>query len=253
MSRHRVVSAPSRRDREHAVAEADLPPPLIPVIDAHRRLRGPYTAGGAIARAAAKTASPDLLARYDLELSTVAPELRATIPVGRETLFNRVRPEERTRVHSSLRTLRIAHGFADFLRAWGGGGTSLVIENLDEADETDRELFTVLLRRLDPASLTLVLCTAEPAGRWPYAEPLVTGASEAYVAGERAPSRDRERDTPPGAAVQALADAQDHCFTMAFHHACADYGRRGRALTEPGTPEWWRFTRQMALSLTLLG
>ncbi len=287
-SRHKVIRAPLRRDRERIVASLELSRPLL--IDAHARLRGPYAAGGSIVRALVPVAAPDLIERYDLELCTVAPELRATIPVGRETLFEQVAPEERTRIHSSARTTRIAHGLCDFLGHIEGPRT-IVLENIDHADDTDRELIRVLLRRLDPAVIRLVVCTATREGE-SAADPVRADASRfvltdgtcddpevlaAYAAlesEERARLHDaradeldggewslrlgavpfhRERGTDPAAAVAALAFAQDHCFAMAFHHACVDLGRRGRALAEPGSEAWWRFTRQMGLSLTLLG
>ncbi|MCO6004319.1 tetratricopeptide repeat protein [Actinoallomurus purpureus] len=290
-----------------------LPKLLTPVIDAHAALRGPYTAGGAIIRAVVPTAlaiAPDLVERHDLEIRTVAPEFRATIPIGRETLFHQIPDAERTRVHSRLRTARIAHGIADFLneylRRLNTGSAALVLENVDQADATDRELIAILLRRFDPSLLSLLLCTRTSIEGWPQAEiiegntdaaplgaedsgdlaarlvasdgtcddPQALRAYEQLEASERARLHDaradelvtgdwswrlgaipyhRERGTDPDAAVTALAAAQDHCFALAFHEACVDLGRRGRARTEPGGGSWWRFTRQMALSLALLG
>jgi hypothetical protein len=80
-------------------------------------------------------------------------------------------PAERTRFYSRLRTLRIAHGLTEFLRdyaaAAGGQPRSLVIDHVDEADQTDKELVSVLLRRLDPAPLTLVIGTSGRPGSDP--------------------------------------------------------------------------------------
>ncbi|GAB3960573.1 hypothetical protein GCM10029978_010220 [Actinoallomurus acanthiterrae] len=288
-----------------------LPELLTPVIDAHAARRGPYTAGGAIIRAVIPTAltiAPDLVERYDLEIRTVAPELRATVPIGRETLFHQIPDAERTRVHSRLRTARIAHGITDFLHEYlsrlNTESAALVLKNVDRADATDHELIAILLRRFDPSLLSLVLCTRTSIEGWPHAEaieantdtaplddsadlaarfvaadgtcddPRALRAYERLEASERARLHDaradelltgdwswrlgaipyhRELGTDPDAAVTALAAAQDHCFALGFHEACVDLGRRGRARTEPGVGSWWRFTRQMALSLALLG
>ncbi|MDH6137187.1 tetratricopeptide (TPR) repeat protein [Kitasatospora sp. MAA4] len=75
--------------------------------------------------------------------------------------------------------LRIAHGLAEFLTEYlqelNAGPRTLLIEDLHQADPTDRELVAVLLRRMDPALLTLVVSTgaefsADPEG--PVAAPL---------------------------------------------------------------------------------
>ena len=48
--RHRSVRGGLRADRERLISAMDLPPRLMDTVDAHARLRGPYTAGGAIVR-----------------------------------------------------------------------------------------------------------------------------------------------------------------------------------------------------------
>ena len=103
---------------------------------------------------------PALVAAHEIELRCVTPELRDRIPATRETLTSLAVPAERTRFYSRLRTLRIAHGLSEFLRDYAaaiGEPRSLVIDHVDHADQTDRELVSVLLRRLDPAVLTLVI------------------------------------------------------------------------------------------------
>jgi len=62
---------------------------------------------------------------------------------------------------------------ADYLR--GIGPRALVVDDVHEADPTDREFLAVLLRRIDPAQLTVVITTGtgpltEPTG--PIAVPL---------------------------------------------------------------------------------
>ena len=151
MTRHRWISAPS--------ADPDLP--LLARIDAHRRLRGPYTAAGSLVRAL--EFDPALLARHDVEVLTVAPELRGTVTSTRETLTSLAPPDERTRFYPPARTQRIAHGLAELLRDTVATGPrrALVIERADEADPTDVEWIATLLRRIDPARLQIVVCAGE--------------------------------------------------------------------------------------------
>lgn len=166
---HRWINAPLRQDRTRALADHPLPPPLLTAdpVDAHRRLRGPYTAAGTILRELVTDAlarCPELVHAHDLEILSVTPELREVVQASRETLTSLAVPAERTRFYSRLRTLRLAHGLSeflrDYLRATGGGPRSLVVENADAADITDQELLSVLVRRIDPGLLTLVVCTS---------------------------------------------------------------------------------------------
>jgi tetratricopeptide (TPR) repeat protein len=356
--RHLFVRGGSRADRERLIALMGLPPCLIAPIDAHARLRGPYTAGGVIVCAiteATLRSDAALAQRHDIEIRALAPQLRDAVPVVREALEETVPPTQRTRIYPRLRTRRLAHGVTDFLRDYllemGGGPYSMVIENLHRADPSDRELVAVLVRRLAPSLLVIVAGAAEAgpdasdvAGDT-LAEALVAhadlvqvaardkapgrgargGGSEGdqrigaaggteglgrlladdeaaslaarYVAGDgvsddpalvgayatlsragRARLHDaradelagsgelaaalgaipyhRERGTDPaGAGVRALAAAAEHCFALGFHHAVADLGARGRALTtaerDPG--RWWLFTSLAAGSLAALG
>ncbi|MER5640572.1 tetratricopeptide repeat protein [Kitasatospora sp. NPDC002227] len=141
-------------------------PAVLAEVSAHRRLRGPYTAAGHLLLEIVPDAlvrCPDSVARHDVELLSVSPELRAIVPASRETLTSLAVPAERTRFYSRLRTLRIAHGLTefltDYLKALGDGPRTLVVHDLHHGDPTDRELIAVLLRRMDPAVLTLVVTT----------------------------------------------------------------------------------------------
>jgi tetratricopeptide (TPR) repeat protein len=165
MSNHYWIRAARRRDRERIVGNLDLPP-VLAVLDAHRRLRGPYTAAGALVRLIAADAlarRPELGAAYNIELSTSAPELVAVLPRTWTSLEWEVAAGERTRFYSRLHTLNIANGLAeflrDYLRAVGGGPRSLIVENLHKADPTDQEFVAVLLRRTDLGELTVVAGT----------------------------------------------------------------------------------------------
>ncbi|GAA1516996.1 hypothetical protein GCM10009677_57920 [Sphaerisporangium rubeum] len=170
---HYWIRGERRRDRDQARARLVLPPELA-VVDAHRRLRGPYTAAGTLLRAIA----PDLLARtpelgveHNIEIMTSTPELADAVPRAWTSLEWSARKGERTRFYSRLHTLNIANGLAELLRdhlaALGGGPRTLVVENLHQADPTDQELVAVLLRRTDLGALTVVACT----GLEPVADP----------------------------------------------------------------------------------
>jgi tetratricopeptide (TPR) repeat protein len=192
-----------------AAAAAGLArPEIVPPIDAHRRHRGPYTMVGTLLRAIVADMlrqSVDLVARHDIEVLSTTPELRGVVPSSRETLTSLAVPEERTRFYSRLRTRRIAHGLTELLRDYlldgGPTGSVLVVDRVEEADPTDVEVLVVLLRRLDPALLTLVICT----GHGPLDADL-TAALGAYAERRLADPV----DWPP-AAGQAAAYVESDC------------------------------------------
>jgi tetratricopeptide (TPR) repeat protein len=177
-TRHHWITASSRRERERLVASLDVPPVLTRV-DAHRRLRGPYTAAGSLVRALVPDAlsrCAELVARHDVEVLTVAPELHGRFPCKRDTLTSLSPPEERTRYYPSSRTRRIAHGLVellrDLVRATHDEPRTIVFEQVDSADPTDLEWIAILLRRVDPATLRLVVCTRGDAPDRVLGEPL---------------------------------------------------------------------------------
>ncbi|MFC4590937.1 tetratricopeptide repeat protein [Sphaerisporangium corydalis] len=144
-----------------------LPVWPAPVFDAHRRLRGPYTFGGSLLRAvvpAALERLPDVVAEHDIEIRAAAPDLRERVPPRREQLAARLPEEERILVPAPGRTLRIANGITEFIRDCGVAPQALVIDNVHEADGTDRELIATLARRLDPGLLTIVACSSDAPG-----------------------------------------------------------------------------------------
>jgi tetratricopeptide (TPR) repeat protein len=170
-AQHHFVAGNSRGARLTAIEALPLPPRWLGPISAHRRLRGPYTAAGTLLRAVVPTAVrhwPGLVAAHQIEILTVAPDLRGTVDATQETLTSLAVPNERTRFYSSLRTLRLAHGVVEFLTAYlhrsGDGGSSLVIDDIQEADYTDQELLAVLLRRVDASLLTIVLAATPDFG-----------------------------------------------------------------------------------------
>ncbi|MEE6261562.1 tetratricopeptide repeat protein [Plantactinospora sonchi] len=163
---HRWIRAPHRHDRRRLLAAAVPAGPVLADVDAHRRRRGPYTAGGELLRTVVPEAWrhwPELVSRHEVEVLSLAPEMRDLIPATRHTLTSLAVPEERTRFYSRLRTLRIAHGVVEFLNGYlgrlDGGPRYLLVDNLHEADPTDQELCAVLLRRADPGLLRLVVAT----------------------------------------------------------------------------------------------
>ncbi|MEV6010624.1 tetratricopeptide repeat protein [Streptomyces sp. NPDC051976] len=148
-----------------AAAEG-LPVSPEPDIDVrcHRRLRGPYTGGGALLRAVVPELSgahDALIERRAIEVIALAPDLTPLVPIAPQTLTALASRAERTRFYSVTRTLRVSHGVAELLMDWARalhpGGTVIRFRELDDADPTDRELVAVLLRRCDPAVLTVVV------------------------------------------------------------------------------------------------
>jgi tetratricopeptide (TPR) repeat protein len=166
-----VTHGPSQASRVKAATALATAPLLMPVVDAHARLRGPYTAAGTIARELVPRVldrDPALVRRYDIELLSAAPELSALVPGSRETLTSMAIPAERTRYYARLRTRRIANGLAEFLSAaldtlpGTGGPATLIVTNTDQADATDLEFLATVVRRIDPARLPVVVCSAGP-------------------------------------------------------------------------------------------
>jgi len=166
MAKHYWVSAAHRAERYQVRAGLKLPP-VLATVDAHRRLRGPYTAAGSLLRQIA----PDALrrchglgAKHHIEIQESAPELAGQVPPIVRRLESATAPGEVSRYPARLHTLRIAHGLADLLREYlavRGGACALVVENAHEADPTDQEFLAVLLRRLAPEQLTIVVCSGD--------------------------------------------------------------------------------------------
>jgi tetratricopeptide (TPR) repeat protein len=82
---------------------------------------------------------------------------------SRETLTSMAIPKERTRFYARLRTKRISNGLVEFVRDGlpDGEPRAIVFENVEHAEQTDLEFLAALLRRIDPAQLTVVICTGE--------------------------------------------------------------------------------------------
>jgi tetratricopeptide (TPR) repeat protein len=174
MNRHIWISAERKSDRERLRAGLVLPPTLA-VVDAHRRLCGPYTGAGALLREIADdllTRCPELGERHNIELLTSTPELTGRVPTAWHTLEWEVNAAERTRFYSRLHTRNIANGLAELLRDYltslDDGPRTLVVENAHLSDASDQEFVAVLLRRSDLPLLTMVVGT----GTDPVVDPL---------------------------------------------------------------------------------
>ncbi|MGI8668061.1 MAG: tetratricopeptide repeat protein [Jatrophihabitans sp.] len=222
---HHWVTGGSRLDREQLSGQLALPPALVPAVDAHRRLRGPYTAAGTLLRTLVPRVlaeRPELPGRYDIEILAAAPELRAVMPMARETLTSAATVAERTRFYPADRSAQLAHGLTEFLRDYLGGpagGHCLVVENVDQADPTDAELLAILLRRLDPRLLTLVLCGSSDELADPLAE-----AMARYPTRHDVPAGGPAGGSAVGPVEQLAADyvaseclAEDPALSQAYH------------------------------------
>lgn len=206
---HCWVIGNSQAGRVKAATALAAAPLLMPVVDAHARLRGPYTAAGTIARELVPGVldrDPGLVRRYDIELLSAAPELSALVPGSRETLTSMAIPAERTRYYARLRTRRIANGLAEFLDGAAGASEPLtiIVTGVDHADATDLEFLATAVRRIAPGRLQLVICSAGPdlttAG--PAGQELADQLRDRAVAIVAA-AGDQDPDRPAGATADA--------------------------------------------------
>ncbi|GAA2877944.1 hypothetical protein GCM10010517_39720 [Streptosporangium fragile] len=246
----------------HPPEESPLPPLLLPPVDADRRLRGPYTLGGAIVSALAPAARPELVARYDIELRAMAPDMHGVIPARRQSVAAHLPSAERILVHAPKRTLRLSNGLAEFLREHLAetGPRTLVVENLHRADPTDHELLAVLRRRI-PAELLTVVTGERAAADEPLSEEEHDARADELeregTVGARlgAIPYHREHGGDPSKAVAAFRFAVQWCLDAGCHDAVVDLGRRALRLTAPqGDPEtWWRLVHSTATALAALG
>ncbi|GGO00149.1 hypothetical protein GCM10010116_00200 [Microbispora rosea subsp. aerata] len=160
---------------------------MAPVVNGHRRLRGPYTIGGAILRALVPVVlerSPDLVAEHDIEIRVVAPSLCPLVPARRQTIEARLPEDERILVPAPRRTLRIANGIAEFVRDCLDGPRTLLVDNLHEADPADRELLRVLARRVPELTLALGSSGPPPEGMRLVEARAQGGPPDDYVASD---------------------------------------------------------------------
>ncbi|WP_066946154.1 tetratricopeptide repeat protein [Microtetraspora fusca] len=215
----------------------------------------PYTVASALLHAIVPLARKELVEAHDIEIRAAAPGLRDVVPAVRGSLAAHLPKAERILVPAPRRTLRLANGLAEFVHDHlkEVGPAALVVERADAADETDQEFLAVLLRRIDPALLTVVVCaeTADPvlaAALKRHALPIAPGA------GGGSPMTD-------GGAIDAGRSGENHgpeaverCFTEGFHHAAARLGVRALREADPNTdPDaWWSLVHRTAGALAAI-
>ncbi|WP_346434141.1 tetratricopeptide repeat protein [Nonomuraea composti] len=199
---------------------------LAPLIDAHRRPRGPYTFAAALLRHLAPSAlrqAPELVAAHHIEILAAAPELADLLPAAPLTGGEDLTDEERILVPAPRRTLRLANGLAEFVRDAVPPGRAIAVCNADAADPTDTELLDVMIRRIPPATLTIMV----------------------YAGGPEPPPDTRD--------TAELWHLVDRCTREGFLHAVAELGEQGMGATPPGGTSWWRFAQRTATALGGLG
>ncbi|MCT9933843.1 tetratricopeptide repeat protein [Planotetraspora sp. A-T 1434] len=119
--------------------------------------------------------SPALVAEHDIEIRAAAPDLRPLVPARRQTIEARLPEDERILVPAPRRTLRIANGLAEFIRDCLPGPSAIAVDNVHEADPTDRELLRVLARRVPDLTLAAGSPEPPPPGRWSLVEAAPAG------------------------------------------------------------------------------
>ncbi|WP_246005335.1 hypothetical protein [[Actinomadura] parvosata] len=160
---------------------------LAPLIDAHRRPRGPYTFAAALLRHLAPSAlrqAPELVAAHHIEILAAAPELADLLPAAPITSGADLSDEERILVPAPRRTLRLANGLAEFVRDAVHPGRAIAVCNADAADPTDTELLDVMIRRIPPATLTIMVYAGGPEPPPTPATPPSCGASSTAAPGK---------------------------------------------------------------------
>jgi tetratricopeptide (TPR) repeat protein len=288
-------------------------------VDCHRRLRGPYTGVGSLLRILVPQlveCQDDLTAAHPTEIVTIAPELGGLVGATPQMVTELAGQDERIRMDGRARTTRLAHGVTDFVLAWAArcqpGPPVLSFSRADEADPTDQEFLSILLRRAPRRQLSVVVAagsgniTGELAAAL-HAHARRTGGApaerhgsqrdplHAYIAGdgtsadpaeiaaytgaepaeraalhdERAAHLERtgdqslrlgaipyhlEHGSDRSAAIQALREALGRCMSRSYYRAGADFGQRGRAISDPRDGlDYWYFTNQAGLAHTALG
>ncbi|MBV9414653.1 MAG: tetratricopeptide repeat protein, partial [Solirubrobacterales bacterium] len=258
LDRHVWISGASPEQRREAAANR-APTGLRLEVAAHRRLRGPYTAAGTILRHIIPSLIPDhaeLVQRHDVETLTTAPELDGLIVNRRATLTSMAAADERTRFYPRAHTRRIAHGLCELLLAWArlqDDRPILYLDRVDAADETDRELVEIMLRRSDPRILTLIVGTTPD----PPVDPTLTQVLVRYCHVVSAPAATPERaHTTILRSTQDLARAyvESDCTSQDDAQALAyrSLSDEGRAILHDRRAEELKAARELTLGLGAL-
>ena len=253
-SSHVWVTAPDRAARRRAF-EALQPRGRAIEVDAHRRLRGPYTAAGELLRLIVPgllAVEPGLVEQHDVEILTAAPELARLVDNRRETLTSMASPEERTRFYPRAHTQRIAHGLCELLRAWAGHQDDLpvlLLDRMDAADQTDQELVAIMLRRCDPGLLRLVVGTGRDVVTDVLADALRAHASRAPSPTPSRPERGAEEQRTTEELARAFVESECTSDDPAERDAYERLPKGGRATLHDARAE--ELERRDELSLRL--
>jgi tetratricopeptide (TPR) repeat protein len=181
----------------------------------------------------------DLVEPHLLTLLSIAPELKGDLGL----------PAERAAAFAFSRegsprdwTLRIAHGITDFLLASLRHPASVLFFNVEHADPTDQEFIAVLLRRADPATLSVAMCTG---GDTPADDGSVAARAFAAAFGEASVPEDES---------QLMLAASDLCVRMAYYDAALEWALHGQSMVDRATaPEaHGKLTRNVLFALLLL-
>src|SRR4051794_6727940 len=131
---------------------------------------GPYAGMAALLRRVVPETlahDPGLAAQHHVCLLHAVPELAEVIGPGPETLVSSTPHEERTRYFGPSLIRGISQGAITFLMSYArarrrrtGSPLTVMIDDVQAAEETGREFVALLLRRADPAVLRVVVGTA---------------------------------------------------------------------------------------------
>lgn len=165
MSSHLRIVGPLQRNRRSAWEDTATTGVTL-LSDCHSRLRGIYTGVNTLLRQLVPLVyekDPELVHAHATEIFCVTPELDGLIApdVFRPIPVEVYREHQRffIQAYSTARSLLIAHSIITFLKKCADlpylGHLNCYFENVHEADELDREFLAILVRRVDPASLTV--------------------------------------------------------------------------------------------------
>jgi tetratricopeptide (TPR) repeat protein len=202
---HLWITGPDAPGRHAAwtAATAGAPAGVVLTADCHLRLRGIYTGVNTLVRQLVPlvyASDPELVHAHATTLFYLAPELDGLIAadVFRPIPTDVYREHRRflTRAYSTVRPLLVAHGVVNFLNACAAlpsvGHLSCFFDRVQAADELDGQVLAILVRRANPAVLTVAVGTDGGALPEPLAHALrqhtrpVTAAATAPPATEPA-------------------------------------------------------------------
>lgn len=215
MTNHLRIIGRYQRDRRIAWADA-APAGVTVTVDCHSRLRGIYTGTNTLLRELVPVVSEkdaELVRTHATEILYVAPELNELfdtdvyrpIPVQVYQKHQRIQ----VRAYSTVRPLLLAHGLVNFLKKCADLSylthLSCYFENAHLADELDHQFLSILLRRVDPAALTVGVGTPGDTPDEPLPESLATALHRYTHPHPVVPSSRAEVGDEPSAKASAKA------------------------------------------------